>query len=103
MDYRPSFGRALMQYDHLRKLMTDTVTLMLKNGLKYENKFNVNALVVVNIDDRDVFHVVIDDMVQSEYLKAQKQAEEMGKKAADDARKKAEIELETNKRMEEFK
>ena len=51
--------------DRLRELLTDTITLLCKNGLQYKNVLSVEALIGVTLDSQDVFLVNIKEIVQS--------------------------------------
>lgn len=48
-------------YDRISKLLTDTVTLLCKNGLTYERELKVQGLLAVTIDTVDVFVVQINE------------------------------------------
>jgi len=52
-----------MKEDHERvtKLLTDTVTLLCKNGLSYDNELRIQGLLGITIDGNEVFLVSIND------------------------------------------
>jgi len=52
-----------MKPDHERvtKLLTDTVTLLCKNGLSYDRELRIQGLLGITVDSNDVFLVPIND------------------------------------------
>ena len=53
------------EQDRLRDLLTDTITLLCKNGLPYKKEFTVEALIGITLDSQDVFLVNIKEIVKS--------------------------------------
>ena len=47
--------------ERVKNLLTDTVTLLCKNGLTFSNKLRIEGLLGVSIDDKDVFFVHISE------------------------------------------
>lgn len=48
-------------YERISKLLTDTVTLLCKNGLTYERELKVQGLLAVTLDTADIFVVHINE------------------------------------------
>ena len=49
----------------MRALLTDTVTLLCKNGLRYNTEFSVEGLIGITVDKDEVFLVSIKEMVKN--------------------------------------
>jgi len=46
-------------------MLKDTITLLCKNGLVFKNKFCIEAVIGVTLDDKDMFHISMSQIVQS--------------------------------------
>lgn len=59
-------GCVTMKPDHERvtKLLTDTVSLLCKNGLSYDREIRIQGLLGITVDDTEVFLVSINDSFQ---------------------------------------
>ena len=59
-----------MKPDHERvtKLLTDTVTLLCKNGLTYDQELKIQGLIAITLDNVDVFVVSINESFGSSGL-----------------------------------
>jgi len=49
------------EQDRVRNLLTDTVTLLCKNGLTYNKEMKVQGLLGITLDEDEVFVVHIDE------------------------------------------
>ena len=49
--------------ERVRTLLTDTVTLLCKNGLQFEKNIKVQGLLGITLDDDDVFVVHINELM----------------------------------------
>ena len=47
--------------ERVRNLLTDTVTLLCKNGLQYQTELRVQGVLGITLDNNDVFIVHIND------------------------------------------
>jgi hypothetical protein len=56
--------------DRVCSMLKDTITLLCKNGLNFKNKFSINALIGVTLDDEDVFLISMNEIVKSVKLKS---------------------------------
>ena len=54
--------------ERLRLLMTETITLLCKNGLKFKSEFSISALVGITLDQNEVFLVEIKETVRNENI-----------------------------------
>lgn len=52
-----------LEQEKIRTLLTDTITLLLKNGLAFQDHFSVEALIGVTLDSNNVFLVSINETV----------------------------------------
>ncbi len=52
--------------DRIKKLLTDTITLLCKNGISFNLEFNVEALIGITVDKDDVFLVSINQTIKSQ-------------------------------------
>ena len=52
-------------HDKVRNMLKDTITLLCKNGLSFRNKFTIEAVIGVTLDDEDVLLVSISEMVKA--------------------------------------
>ena len=64
------------EQERVKTLISDTVTLLCRNGLTYKSKFCINALIGITLDEDDVMLVDIRETVKS--LGAEDSAEESG-------------------------
>lgn len=46
-------------------MLKDTITLLCKNGLVFKNKFSIEAVIGVTLDDKYMFHVSMNQVVES--------------------------------------
>ena len=53
------------EQQRLKDLLTDTITLLCKNGLQFSKEFSVDALIGITLDNNEVFLVRIDESVKS--------------------------------------
>lgn len=53
------------EQDRVKTLISDTVTLLCRNGLSYKSKFCINALIGITLDDDDIFLVDIRETIKS--------------------------------------
>ena len=53
------------EQQRLKDLLTDTITLLCKNGLQFSKQFSVDALIGITLDNNEVFLVKIDESVKS--------------------------------------
>jgi hypothetical protein len=51
--------------ERVKNLLTDTVTLLCKNGLQFQKRLKVQGLLGITLDDNEVFLVQIDESVDS--------------------------------------
>ena len=51
---------------HVKSLLTETITLLCKNGLNFKSELSVEALIGVTIDREDVFLINIKEMIRSD-------------------------------------
>ena len=52
--------------ENIRSMLTDTVKLLVKNGLTFKHKFNIDGLLGITVDDGDVFLVPMSELVKSD-------------------------------------
>ena len=52
--------------ERVRALLTDTITLMCKNGLKYKTEFCISGVIGITLDKCDVFLVDIRETIKSD-------------------------------------
>lgn len=64
------------EQQRLKDLLTDTICLLCKNGLAFKNKFSIEALIGITLDEDDVILVNINEIIQSSIEAADKQEEE---------------------------
>lgn len=53
--------------ERLKTLLIETITLLCKNGLDFQNEFSVDALIGITLDQSDVFLVTIKETVKCSY------------------------------------
>lgn len=51
--------------EKLKTLLTETITLLCKNGLDFQSEFSIEALIGITLDQNDVFLVSIKETVRS--------------------------------------
>lgn len=49
----------------IKQLLVDAITLLCRNGMQFENKFCIEALIAITLDDRDVVLVNINETIGS--------------------------------------
>ena len=64
------------EQERLKDLLTDTITLLCKNGLQYRQEFSVEALIGITLDKEDVFLVNIKEIVKNALAARTEQASE---------------------------
>jgi hypothetical protein len=52
--------------DRVKTLLRDTITLLCKNGLAFKDKFSIDAVIGVTIDEEDVFLVSMNEIVKTD-------------------------------------
>ena len=83
--------------ERVKNLLLDTVTLLCKNSLQYENYLRVEGLLGVAVDDNDTFFLHISERFQSDAYIEKLNAEREEKEAA--ARRKEQEEKEEEQRQ----
>ena len=53
------------EQERVRTLLSDTITLLCRNGLTYKSKFCISALIGITLDDDEVFLVDIRDTIKT--------------------------------------
>ena len=49
----------------IKQLLVDAITLLCRNGMQFENKFCIEALIAITLDDRDVVLVNINETIDN--------------------------------------
>jgi hypothetical protein len=52
--------------ERVSSLLKETITLMCKNGLKFDSKFCIDAVIGVTLDEKEVFLISLNEVVKSE-------------------------------------
>lgn len=87
-------------HESLKKLLNDTVLMMLKNGVNFKTRYKLHGTVGLTIDDESILLVELDHTEEKEHLKKAKEADERRKQEADKALKEEEFEREAERRAE---
>ena len=53
------------EQERVRTLLSDTITLLCRNGLTYKSKFNISALIGITLDEDEVFLVDIRETIKT--------------------------------------
>ncbi|KAK2157786.1 hypothetical protein LSH36_184g01004 [Paralvinella palmiformis] len=46
-------------------MLKETITLLCKNGLAFKKKFSIDAVIGITLDDEDMFHVSVSEIIKS--------------------------------------
>lgn len=87
-------------YESLKKLLNETVLMMLKNGVNFNTKYKLHGTVGLTIDDESILLIELDHTEEKEHLRLARLADEKRKAEADQLVKEAEIEREADRRAE---
>ena len=52
--------------ERIELLLKETLTMLCKNGLPYDNKFNIQALIGITLDDSDVLLISLNEFIQGQ-------------------------------------
>ena len=87
--------------ERVKNLLLDTVTLLCKNSLQYENHLRVEGLLGVAVDDNDVFFLHISEKFQSDAYLERLAAEAEAQREKEEAEKERERKLAEAERAEQ--
>lgn len=90
-----------IKHAHLKTLIIDTISLMLKNGISYEKQFKMDGVVGVTIDDNSALIVKLEQLVESDRVRKEREADEQRKKDIENLKREEEIEQIVEERTKE--
>lgn len=73
-------------------MIIDTISLMLKNGIKFNKQFKVEGVVGITIDDSTAMIVKLEQLVESDMVRIPREAEEERKRKLEELKRAEEIE-----------
>ena len=59
------------EQERVRTLLSDTITLLCRNGLTFKSEFNISALIGITLDKDDVFLVDIRETIKNAAAEAE--------------------------------
>lgn len=66
----------------VRALLTEAITVLCKNGLKYKSKFSIEGLLGITLDDNEIVLVNINETVKEEASDSSDASSDEGKATA---------------------
>ena len=56
----------IQEKDYIRSMLKDTIKMLVKHGLTYKNKFNIEGLLGITVDDGEVFLISVNELVRED-------------------------------------